>query len=199
LRAVAGLAVLCALSFLIEDAVQNWSALQLEREVGSGAALGGAAPGIFAGAMFGGRSAGQWLGARFTDRSLLVGGALGAALGLLLLAYAPNVPIAIVGLVLAGAGVALVAPALFARAGRSAGARGRGAAIASLTVFGYTGFLVGPAIIGLLSQAAGLRFALAALSGAAMLLALGGMLVLRAPGRRGTFATGEELLRTGRG
>jgi MFS family permease len=196
--ALATLAVLCALAFLIEDALQNWSALLLEREIGSSPTIGGAGPGIFAGAMFVGRTSGQWLGARFSDRALLTGGALVAAAGVLLAATAATATIALVGLGLGGGGVALVAPALLARAGRLADERGRGAAIATMTTFGYLGFVVGPIFIGTLSQAAGLRAAVGSLAGMAIVLALAGAVTLQR-GSRGNFAAGEELLRTGRG
>lgn len=191
-------AALCAGAFLIEDAVASWSALHLERELAAGPAIGGAAPGIFAGAMFLGRSAGQWLGARFTDRALLAGGALTTAIGLGLAAVAGTQIVALTGFALAGAGVSLVAPALFARAGRMAGARGRGSAIALLTVFGYLGFVIGPVLMGLVSEAAGLRVALAMLGGLALILAPAGLLIFNAR-RAGTFAEGEELLKTSRG
>ncbi len=196
-RAIAALAVLCALGFLIEDAIQNWSALMLERELRSGPALGGAAPGVFAAAMFIGRSGGHWLGGRFRDRDLLVGGALGAALGLAIVAAAPVALVALAGFGMAGAGVALIAPALFARAGRMAQPGRRGAAIATLTVFGYSGFLVGPVVVGLLSQAAGLRVAIAAIGGLAIVLAIGGLIVLR-DSRAARFDEGEALIRTSR-
>ena len=196
-RAIAILAVLCAVGFLIEDAIQNWSALHVERGLGASPALGGAAPGIFAGSMFIGRSAGQWLGARFTDRTLLVYGAAVAAAGLVVVGLAPTALIALAGFAIAGAGIALVAPALFARAGRMAGPSGRGAAIASLTVFGYIGFLIGPVVVGVVSEASSLAtsfFVLAALSAG---LAAAGAVVLT--GRRtARYAQGEELLKTGR-
>ena len=199
LRAIAAIALLCALSFLIEDAIQNWSALLLEREMGSSPALSGAGPGIFAGAMFIGRSAGQWLGARYTDRLLLTGGAVLATAGLLIAATAATAPVALVGLGLAGAGVALVAPALFARAGRMADPRSRGSAIATLTTFGYTGFVVGPVIVGLVAQDYGLRAAFGTLALLALALSLGGAVVLRPVRRMVSFGVGEEFLRTSRG
>lgn len=93
----------------------------------------------------------------------------------------------------------MVAPALFARAGRLADEGGRGAAIATLTTVGYMGFVVGPIIVGLLSQAAGLRFAVGSLAVLAIVLAVSGAIALRDKSERGSFATGEELLRTGRG
>ena len=40
---ITALAVLCAVAFLIEDALQNWSALLMERELGASPAIGGAA------------------------------------------------------------------------------------------------------------------------------------------------------------
>lgn len=196
-RAIVVLAVLCAVGFLIEDAIQNWSALHLERGLGASPTLGGAAPGIFAGSMFLGRSSGQWLGARFTDRALLVAGAVVASGGLVVVGVAPSALIALAGLAVAGAGIALVAPALFARAGRMAGPSGRGAAIASLTVFGYIGFLVGPVLMGLVSQVSGLPVSFLVLAALSAGLAAGGAVVLG--GRRtARYAQGEELMKTGR-
>ncbi len=197
LSGLAALAVLCAVGYLIEDAAQNWSALHLERGLGAGPALGGAAPGIFAGAMFIGRSSGQRLGARFSERALFTGGAAIAALGLAVLAAAPEPASALTGLAVAGAGIAMVAPALYGRAGRDATAGNRGAAIARLTVFGYTGFVVGPALIGFISQAASLPVALATLAVLAVVLAVGGFVVLRGPSRS-DFGADEELLNSGR-
>jgi MFS family permease len=194
---LASLAILCAIGYLIEDAAQNWSALHLERELGAGPALGGAAPGVFAGAMFIGRSLGQWLGAMFSERALLSGGAALAALGLAVLAAAPEPATALIGLAAAGAGIALVAPALYGRAGRNAAPAERGAAIARLTVFGYTGFVVGPALIGFLAQDFGLRVGIGTLAGLAVVLAIGGLVALRGP-ERVAFSEGEELVRTGR-
>ena len=196
--AIAILAALCAAAFLVEDAVQNWSALHLERGLGASPALGGAAPGIFAAAMFIGRSLGQRLGARFSERALLSGGALGASVGVALLALAPSSGAALFGLALAGAGISTVAPALFARAGRMTDPAGRGAAIARVTALGYTGFVFGPAVVGLLAQVTDLRTAISSLSLVALGVAIGGAYVMRGGDRAGTFEDGEELLKTGR-
>jgi MFS family permease len=197
LRTLASLAVLCALAFLIEDAVQNWSALHLERDLLSPPEIGGAGPAVFAGAMFVGRSAGQWVGAHYSDRLLLTSGALGAAAGLLVAALTPAAPVALAGFAVAGAGVAMVAPALFARAGRLADAQHRGAAIATLTSVGYMGFVVGPGLIGLVAQLAGLPAAIGVLAALALVLSIGGAWLMRTS-RRDAFPMGQELLRTGR-
>ena len=196
-RALLALALLCAVGYLIEDAAQNWSALHLERSLGATPAIGGAAPGVFAGAMFLGRSLGQQIGRRFGDRQMLSGGAALTAVGLSVLVVAPDPTVALAGLALGGAGVAVVAPALYGRAGRSVGAGQRGAAIARLTVFGYTGFVVGPALIGFLAEGFGLRVGLATLVLLAVVLAIAGAIVLRTP-EPAQIAEGEELLKAGR-
>lgn len=199
-RAIAALAILCAVSYLIEDAVSNWSALHLEQTLFSGPALGSAAPGMFALAMFFGRTLGQRLGGRYSDRALLSAGAALAAIGLAVVAVAPSPIIALGAVAVAGAGIALVAPALYARAGRMSGSLNRAAAIARLTAFGYTGFLLGPPLMGGLAEALGLRGAFMIIAALAALLALGGLVALRSSvGRPGTFADGEELLATARG
>lgn len=192
-------AVLCATGLLIEDAIQNWSALHLERELGTGPAIGGAAPGIFAGAMFVGRSFGQRMGDRLTERALVSGGAFGAAIGLAVVAAAQTPVVALGGLALTGAGIALVAPALYARAGRLAEPRNRGAAIATLTFFGYMGFVVGPALMGGLAAYGGLRVAIAALAGLAVALAVAAGFAFRGAPRTNVLAAGEELRRTSLG
>ncbi len=171
-RKLALLGIMCAAAFLIEDALTSWSALHLERTLGARPAIGGAAAGMFAGAMFLGRSAGQMAGRRFSDRALLVGSGIVTAAGILIAAFAPLAVIALAGLFIAGAGVALAAPALFARAGRESGPASRGAAVASLTVFGYMGFVVGPPSVGFIAGAFDLRIAFACLAGLALLIAI---------------------------
>ena len=197
LTGLGALALLCALGYLIEDATQNWSALHLERDLGATPALSGAAPGVYAAAMFLGRGSGHRLGVMFSERALFSGGALLAAAGIAILAVAPTAIVALVGLAGAGAGIAMVAPALYGRAGREAAANDRGKAIARLTVFGYTGFVVGPALIGFVSQASSLPAAIGTLAVLSVVLAIGGWLVLRGH-PEGTFKEDEELLRAGR-
>ncbi len=192
-----GLMVLCAVSFLIEDALSSWSALHLEQTLGSSPALGSAAPGVFALAMFFGRSLGQRLGDRYSDRALLTVGASMAAVGLAVFAIAPTPTVALVFVGVAGGGIALVAPALYARAGRMAHPRNRAAAIARLTSFGYSGFLFGPPLVGVLSQAFGLPVAFGVLAMMATALAIAGWIFLGSGGS-GSFEEGEELLKTSR-
>jgi MFS family permease len=167
------LGLLCAVAFLIEDAMVSWSAIHLEDSLGASPALGGAGPGIFSAAMFVGRWAGQPLGKRFGEREILVGCGVVAAAGSVVVSVAPTAILALAGFALTGAGISVAAPALFGRAGRLAGPMSRGAAVSMLTTFGYMGFVVGPPFVGFVAGATDLRVAFAGL--AVMALGLGGV------------------------
>jgi MFS family permease len=165
------LGLLCALAFGIEDALTSWSALHLERTLGASPAVGGAGPGMFAAAMFIGRSLGQVVGHRWTDRDILLGAGSLASVGILVAAWAPAPEPALAGLFVAGGGVALAAPALFGRAGRLAGEAKRGSAMSTLTVLGYVGFIIGPAMMGTIASAFDLRLSFTALALLALAMA----------------------------
>jgi MFS family permease len=163
---------LCAVAFVVESGIENWSALFLETELDASPAVSGLGPGLFAAAMVAGRSLGQALEERLADRMLLGGGALIAAGGLALAALAPGIPAAIAGFLLGGAGISVAAPTLFGAAGRGADEAERGSAVASVTTIAYLGFLTGPPLIGAVSGALDLRAGMAMLAGIGVLLAL---------------------------
>ena len=119
-----------------------------------------------------GRLAGQQLVGRIGDRAVVAGGAAIAAAGSLAAALAPGTAVALGGIALAGLGTSVCAPTLISRAGRLAPHGHGGSAISVVTTIAYLGFLVGPAAVGLLAGAAGLRAALAGVAGLAVVLAL---------------------------
>ena len=110
-RALLGLGILCAVAFVVEGGIESWSALFLERELDASPAVSGLGPGVFGASMAVGRFYGQ--GTRLGERTLLVGSGLLAAGGCFLAAVSPSAPVALVGLALGGAGVALYAPIVF--------------------------------------------------------------------------------------
>jgi MFS family permease len=165
------LGALCAVAFVVEGGIENWSALFLETEHDASAAASGLGPGLFAAAMVSGRTLAHWLEARIGDRILLAGGALVAAAGLVLAAASTGIPLALTGFVLGGGGISIAAPTLFGAAGRGASDADRGSAVASVTTVSYLGFLAGPPLIGAVSGAGGLRVGMVALAGIALLLA----------------------------
>ena len=159
-----------ALAFLVENGLEAWSALFLERTLNSGPAISGLGPGLFAGAMLTGRVVAQKVEWPSVAGRMVVAG-LAAAAGLALAATAQHAVVALAGFVVAGGGLALSAPTLFGLAGRVGGEGGRGAALSTVAILGYLGFVAGPALIGAVSGASSLRGGFLFLCAVAVILA----------------------------
>lgn len=145
-----------------EGAMADWSAVLLNRVLGTSegvAAMGFAA---FAVAMAGGRFTGDILTKRLGARNhLRVSGGLAAA-GILLVVLASHVGIALLGFACVGAGLSATVPIVFSACGNLQGVT-PGVALATVSTLGYFGFLLGPPLIGLVADYAGLRLALSTL------------------------------------
>ncbi|MCW2713479.1 MAG: major facilitator superfamily transporter [Frankiales bacterium] len=168
------LGLLTAASFLIEDAVQAWSALHLERTHDAPPWVGGLGPGVFAGAMAAARFGAQALGRSVSDARLVGGGGGVLAVGLLLLALGPGPAVVLVGALVAGAGVGVLAPTLFSAVGSRSLPGQEGADLALVSATGYLGFVLGPPLVGLLSALTSLPTALALLAALATVVAVAG-------------------------
>jgi fucose permease len=156
---------------MAEGVMADWCVLYLKQELAmpqSHAAIGYA---VFAGAMAISRFAGDYLRSHYAEQKILFVGATlaAAAMTVVLLAGVPWV--AMLGFALVGAGIAPVAPILFNAATRVPGVS-RAAAIASVTSIGYSGFMVGPPLIGALAHATSLTAALSVVVIGATCLAL---------------------------
>jgi MFS family permease len=159
-----------ALAFLVENGLEAWSALFLERTLHASPAVSGLGPGLFAGAMVTGRVLAQRVEWPSVAGRMLVAG-LAAAAGLALAATAQQAAVALAGFVVAGGGLALSAPTLFGLAGRVGGEGGRGSALSTVAILGYLGFVAGPALMGTVSGATSLRGGLLFLCAVAVILA----------------------------
>jgi MFS family permease len=93
-------------------------------------------------------------------------GALLATVGLVLEALAPSAPLAGAGLALGLLGIALCWPLLMAAGARSSPRPAL--AVGGLTTAGYGGFLIGPALVGWVAGAFGLRWSLGVLAAFAL-------------------------------
>lgn len=142
---------------LAEGAALDWSSIYLSTVVAADGALVAAGVTVFAGAMAAARFASDGLTARFGSRALAGAGAALAALGYGIVAVASNVSAAFAGFLLIGLGLAPVVPIVF-RAGAEFSPRAPGIGVAAVSTFGYVGFLLGPALVGLVAEAAGLRW-----------------------------------------
>jgi MFS family permease len=148
-------------ALMCEGAISDWSAVYLHEDLGTKedfAALGL----VFAqGAMAAFRFAGDSFTTRFGPSSLVRwGGALSAVgLGLALVSGMPWV--ALFGFACVGAGMSVIFPVTISAVSRLPGVA-TGSGIAWVASFGYAGFLVGPPLIGFLSEWTSLRIGLSA-------------------------------------
>ena len=172
----AALVALGALAFCImlgEGAMADWSAIFLRDSAGAQESVAAAGYAAFSIAMACGRFFGDGLAIRLGPVALVrLGSAIAAAgLALALLFHEPITALA--GFAAVGAGWAAIVPQVFSAAGRTAG-MAAGPALATVTTLGYSGFLVGPPLIGFAAQLMGLPAALgivAGMSGLAAVLA----------------------------
>jgi MFS family permease len=156
-----GAIAFCAL--LTEGSITDWGSVYVRHVLEGSPALAGAALGAFGGGMALSRLTGDPLRSRFGAVALVAVGAglTGTALAL---ALALSSPAAIVpALLLAGLGLGNCFPVALAAAGFTEGKAGVAASVASVATVGYTGFLMGPALIGLLTAAVSLSVALCTL------------------------------------
>ncbi len=154
---LAGLVVL--IGFFVENATEGWSALHVERTLNGGAAEGALGPAMLGLTMGVGRLLGHLVTVRGSEMTILRWASVIAALGLLIAAVAPTPLIAYVGFGLLGAGVSIVAPMALALAGQGADPSRRTLAVSRAAMIGYFGFFIGPPLMGLMSEAFGLRVA----------------------------------------
>ena len=149
------LAGLGAVTFLVEGAILDWSALLIVDAGLAKAAQGGLGYMLFSIAMTIGRLSGNRIVARFGNRSVLVWGGLLTVAGFVLLLTAPFVQVAMAGFLLIGFGASNIVPVLFSLAGRQT-VMPAVLAVAALTTTGYAGILAGPAAVGFVSRNLGL-------------------------------------------
>lgn len=178
-RILLALGVLVAAAFLLEDALQSWSALHLERGLGASPAVSGLGPGLFALSMAVGRLLAHVISRPGREQQVVTAGGLATAVGAVLLALAPNAPVGLAALVLAGAGTSVLAPTLFSAIGARSAPGREGADLSTATALGYVGFLAGPPLVGAVSAATSLPTALGGLGVFGLALAAAAPSVLR--------------------
>jgi len=168
------LAALAAITFLVEGAMLDWSALLLIDTNLVTSAHGGLGYTMFAIAMTLGRIVGDRVVALVGDRGTLRWGGLIAIAGLAAVLLAPGPGVALLGFLLIGLGASNIVPVLFRQAGAQR-AMPAGLAVAAITTVGYAGILIGPAAIGFVARASSLPQAfwmLAALLGLVPLMSI---------------------------
>lgn len=165
------LAALAGLAFLAEGSMETWSAIYLRDVLGAAAFVGALGPGAFHAAMLVGRLVGAGVvGSLGAPATLLVSGSMTVA-GMAIALLVPLPAVAIGGMAVAALGASFVVPVVVSLAGRRAGAYA-GRAASWVLSLGYAGFLIGPSLVGVLGELAGLRVGLVAIPLAAAIIAL---------------------------
>jgi MFS family permease len=157
-------------TFLTENAAENWSALHIEKTLGGSPVVGALGPAMLAITMGVARLVAQGLAHRIAPTILLTGGALVSAMGAMIAAGAISPAMAYAGFVVMGLGSALIAPTAFSLVGTLSRPEARARAVARATLLGYFGYFFGPPILGFIAGSFGLRMAF--VFAAAMLMAV---------------------------
>ena len=159
-KALMLIGVICLCSTLCEGAMADWSALYYQSVLEDATVKSTTGFTAYAFTMSIGRFTGDklihWMG----YRKVLMMDALLIACGMGL-ALASSLPVlVIIGFALVGYGVSTVIPIAYMVAGRSKTMR-PSVALAAVSTVGFTGFLIGPPVIGFIAHEIGLRSALA--------------------------------------
>lgn len=141
-----------------EGTMFDWSGVYFQKVVEVPTSLTTLGYVAFMSSMAAGRFIADWLVTKFGVKLILQCSGLIIATGLLIAVIFPFISTATIGFLLVGIGVSSVVPLVYGLAGKS-GTMSPGVALAAVSSVGFLGFLVGPPLIGFISQFAGLRLA----------------------------------------
>jgi fucose permease len=173
-KALMVLGLICFCCSLCEGAMADWSSLYFRQLLADPASGGTTGYTAFTFAMALGRFTGDALIQRFRNRKMLMADGLMMAAGLGLALALPYPWIVLLGYAAVGYGVATVFPIVYTAAAKSK-TMAPAIALAAVSTIGFTGFLIGPPIIGFVAHETGLRLALTIL----VVLSLGIFLLAR--------------------
>ena len=142
-----------------EGAMADWSAIYLNKVVGQSEYFSAIGYGVFATAMTIGRVFGDYFTERMGKYKLLIYNSIFSVSGLAIVLIFATTGATLIGLFLVGIGLATIVPIVYSSAGNMKGID-PSVGIAMATTIGYTGFFVGPPMIGFLSDVYGLRIGL---------------------------------------
>ncbi|MGP3956136.1 MFS transporter [Nonomuraea sp. 3N208] len=145
-------------AFMVEGTVADWNGLYMRDELGAPEALAVLGYPVFEAGMLIARLTGDRLRTRFGVRGMLTVSGLATAGFFAVVLLAPAALVAVFAMFFVGLGVATISPLTLSLAGTATDTPGP--AIAQAGAMGYTGLLLGPVVIGFLSDATTLRTAL---------------------------------------
>ncbi|WP_037933557.1 MFS transporter [Streptosporangium roseum] len=152
------LGVIAFCAFMVEGTVADWNGLYLRDVLGAPEALAALGYPIFEAGMLLGRLTGDRVRTRFGARGMIIASGLATAATFTVVITASTFLVALSAMFFVGIAVATVSPMAMSLAGGAVG--NPGPAIAQTGAMGYAGLLLGPVIIGFLSDVATLGTAL---------------------------------------
>ncbi len=153
-------------SMICEGAMFDWSGVYFKKVVQVEKEWIGAGYTAFMITMAGTRFVADYFTSRFGLKRVLQCSGLLTAIGLAISVINPTLTFALIGFLLVGVGVSSVVPLVYSAVGKSK-TLSPGVAIAAVSTLGFSGLLIGPPIIGFISELTSLRgsFSLIAIMG----------------------------------
>lgn len=145
-------------AFMVEGTVADWNGLYMRDELGAPEALAALGYPVFEAGMLIARLGGDRLRVRFGVRGMLTVSGVATAGFFAVVLLAPAAMVAVFAMFFVGLGVATISPLTLSLAGTATDTPGP--AIAQAGAMGYAGLLLGPVVIGFLSDSTSLRAAL---------------------------------------
>jgi MFS family permease len=158
-KAILPLGIIAFCGMTTEGSVADWAAIYMHKTIGKDEAFSALAFGAFATAMTIGRLIGDYFTEKFGKRQQLIIASLLSIIGLALALAFNNQWTVLAGFFIVGLGISTIVPIIYSTAGNTEGVS-PSVGIAMATTIGYSGFFVGPPVIGYLADIFSLRIGL---------------------------------------
>lgn len=158
-QALISIGIITFCCMLGEGAMSNWTVNYMENIAKASESLAPIGLSAFAVAMTVGRIFGDRVRAHMGDKKLIMVGGIVATIGILILLIVATPYATIAGAFLVGLGLSTIVPIAYSIAGNTKDLPS-GVGLAMVTTVGYSGFLIGPPLIGFLADWQTLRVAL---------------------------------------
>lgn len=159
-----------------EGAIADWSAVFMKETIRAKDYLIGIAYAGFSFLMSLGRFLGDSIIPKYGMKKIVIAGGSISTIGLIMAISTKLSALAIIGFSITGLGFSCIVPILFISAANQPGYTA-GMGIAAVSTLGYTGFLIGPPLIGFIAEDYGLRWGLALIMLCSMLVAVIGSII----------------------
>ncbi|MGZ5254097.1 MAG: MFS transporter [Flavitalea sp.] len=153
------LGIICFCCALCEGAMADWSALYYKQVVNDGSSVNTTGYTAYAFTMAFGRLIGDRLIDRFGSRQILLIDALFIIAGIAIGIGIVHPMAVIIGFAMIGMGVSTIIPIVYTLSGKNT-ATPPSVSLATVSSIGFSGFLIGPPLIGYIAHGIGLRMAL---------------------------------------